>query len=437
MSSSQVDLIGELEWRGLVHQVTERDALAKHLAEPPRVVYCGFDPTADSLTIGNLVPILLLRHFQRAGHRPIVLTGGATGLIGDPSGKDAERSLRTIDEVRANVAAQRKIFERLLAFDGPVSALMRDNYDWTSKIGFIDALRDIGKHFSVNQMVQRDSVRNRLESREQGISYIEFSYMLMQAYDFQYLYEHDGCTIQTAGSDQWGNIVSGIDLIRRTQGLDSEGQNRVFGLTAPLVTKADGSKFGKSEQGAVWLSADRTSPYAFHQFWLNSADEDAVRWLRVFTFLPREEIEQIEREHAAAPHQRAAQRRLADEVTTAVHGCDETERATRAAEVLFGRGDLASLDERTLSEVFAAAPSSDHSVGELESGGAPLIDVLAGTSLASSKGEARKLLTQKSISVNGHKVEDLEATLGSKDLLPGRVVVLRRGKKSWHVTRWS
>ncbi len=432
---ASIDLLEELEWRGLLHQVTEREALEAHLASGSRVVYCGFDPTADSLTIGNLVPILLLRHFQTAGHRPIVLTGGATGLIGDPSGKDAERSLRTIEEVRANVEAQRKIFERLLDFDGPTAARMVDNYDWMSGIGFIEALRDIGKHFSVNQMVQRDSVKKRLESREQGISYTEFSYMLLQAYDFQYLFEKEDCTIQTAGSDQWGNIVSGIDLIRRMHGLDEKGFNRAFGLTAPLITKADGTKFGKTEQGAVWLSAHRSSPYSFHQFWLNTSDDDAVRWLRTFTFLPREEILAIEKTQAEKPSERAAQRALADAVTTLVHGEDETERAKQAAGVLFGRGDLRALDERTLGEVFAAAPSSDHDLDSLDDAGLPVLDILAQTSLASSKGEARKLLNQKGVSLNGNKV-DLESKLTADQLLPGQVAIFRRGKKSWHVTRW-
>lgn len=429
------DLLDALAWRGLLHQVTEREALEKHLASAPRVVYCGFDPTADSLTIGNLVPIILLRHFQRAGHRPLVLMGGATGLIGDPSGKDAERSLRTLDEVQANISAQKKIFERLLDFDGSLAARVVNNYDWMSQMGFIEALREVGKHFSVNQMVQRDSVKKRLESREQGISYTEFSYMLLQAQDFRHLYETEDCTVQMAGSDQWGNIVSGIDLIRRVHGLDEDGHHQAFGLTCPLVTKSDGSKFGKTEQGAIWLTSDRTSPYAFYQFWLNTADSDAVQWLRLFTFLPPEEIEAIEAAFAERPHERAVQTALADAVTTVVHGADETDRAKQAAKVLFGGGDLRALDERTLAEVFAAAPSSDHDLSSLDGDGVPVVDVLAQTSLASSKGEARKLIGQKSISLNGQKIA-ADARLARDELMPGNVAIFRRGKKSWHLTRW-
>jgi tyrosyl-tRNA synthetase len=275
------DLFEDLAYRGLIYQETNPGGLRAHCAEGSRGVYCGFDPTAASLTIGNLVVLLLLRRFQLAGHRPVALMGGGTGLIGDPSGKEAERQIRTHEEVRANIDGQRPIFERILDFSGPAAATLVDNVDWLGKLTFIEALRDIGKHFSVNMMIQKDSVRERLASREQGISYTEFSYMLLQAYDFFHLFAERGVTIQAAGSDQWGNIVAGVDLVRRKR------QAEVYGITAPLVTKADGSKFGKTESGALWLTGERTSPYAFYQFWLNTSDADVERYLKIFTLLDR------------------------------------------------------------------------------------------------------------------------------------------------------
>ena len=267
-----MDLLEDLKWRGLSYQCTNPEELAKHLATGSRQVYGGFDPTADSLTIGNLVPLLLLRRFQLAGHRPVALVGGGTGMIGDPSGKEAERQLMTPETIERHIAGQRRIYERILDFSGASAARLVNNGDWLGKLGFLEVLRDIGKHFSINMMIQKDSVRERLENREQGISYTEFSYMLLQAYDFSYLYAQQGVTLQIAGSDQWGNIVAGVDLGRRTH------RAEVFGLTAPLVTKADGGKFGKTEKGAVWLTEDRTSPYAFYQFWLNSADADVPKF---------------------------------------------------------------------------------------------------------------------------------------------------------------
>jgi len=278
-----MDLLDDLEFRGQLYQQTDAEGLKKHLATP-RKVYAGFDPTKDSLTIGNLVQILLLRRFQAAGHTPVVVIGGGTGMIGDPSGKEAERQILTPEQVALNVAGQRVSYERLLSFTGPNAAQLVNNADWLGKLGFIEALRDIGKHFSVNMMIQKESVRERLHNRDQGISYTEFSYMLLQAYDFSYLLQHHDVTVQAAGSDQWGNIVAGVDLIRRTQ------QREAFGLTTPLVTKADGGKFGKTESGAIWLAAERTSPYAFYQFWVNAADADLPKFLRAFTFFSHEEI---------------------------------------------------------------------------------------------------------------------------------------------------
>jgi tyrosyl-tRNA synthetase len=367
--------------------------------------------------------------------------GGATGLIGDPSGKDAERQLLDRDKVRQNIEAYRPIFERVLDFDSssPNAARIVDNADWLCGIGYIDMLRDVGKHFSVNMMIQKDSVRDRLENREQGISYTEFSYMILQAYDFLHLRRTMDCTVQIAGSDQYGNTVAGIDLIRRDLSGEPEDSPRGYGITAPLLTKSDGSKFGKTESGAIWLSADRTSPYAFHQFWLNTADADVSRYLRWFTFLDREEIESIEQQHAAAAHERLAQRTIASEMTRLIHGQDELDRAEAAAASLFS-GDVASLDEALLDEVFKDVDHSDHSRDTLTGDGVLLVDLLPETSLAGSKREAREFLSNGSVSINGQKLDGdgaLDRRLGAADLLHDRTILLRRGKKTWHATRWQ
>lgn len=433
-------LLSELEWRGQLYQVTDRPALEKHLAEADpgaggRRVYCGFDPTADSLTIGNLVPIMLLRRFQQAGHTPVVVMGGGTGLIGDPSGKEAERLLLDLDAVNRHVESQRRIFEALLDFSGPNAATIVNNDDWLGKITFLEALRDIGKHFSVNQMIQRDSVKSRLEDREHGISYTEFSYMLLQAYDFLHLFRASNVTIQAAGSDQWGNIVSGADLIRRLHGHADAGAPLAFGLTAPLLVKSDGGKFGKTESGAIWLTADRTSPYAFYQFWINADDADVSNYLRIFTDLSRDEIEALEQRHAAAPHEREAQRTLAREVTRMVHGEEALTRAEAASQALFS-GDVAGLDLATLREVFADVPHSDHDKTDMGSDGIPIVDLLPLTSLARSKREAREFLSSGAITLNGERV-GIDDRLTPDRLLHAQVALLRRGKKSWHVTRWS
>ncbi len=429
-----MSFLDELKWRGLLHQTTAEEQLRAHLVTPNRVGYCGFDPTAESLTVGNLVAITLLRHFQRAGHRPIVLLGGGTGLIGDPSGKDSERTLQSREQVEANVAAQRKLFERFLDFAPGLSngARVVNNADWLTKLGYVEVLRDVGKHFSVNAMIQRDSVRTRLESREQGISYTEFSYMLLQAYDYLHLSRTLGCTVQMAGSDQYGNIVAGIDLIRRSaQG----GEHHAFGVTAPLLTRADGKKFGKSEQGAVWLSADKTSPYAFYQFWINVDDADVVAYLRTFSMLSEPEVAAIAAAHAAEPHKREAQRVLARELTALAHGQDELSAAERAADALF-RGDVREIEPRLLDDVLADVPHSEHAKPQLEGEGVALLELLPQTTLVASKREARQFLETGAIAVNGQRAA-LEQRLTSADLVHGKVILLKRGKKNWHLTRWG
>jgi tyrosyl-tRNA synthetase len=423
----------EIAWRGLLHQRTADGALDEHLATPGRVGYCGFDPTSDSLTIGNLVPIQLLAHWQSAGHAPVALVGGGTGLIGDPSGKDDERPLLTREQVEHNVTGQRRIFERLLDFDAGRSNAARvvNNLDWLAPIRLLDFLRDQGKHFSVNAMVQKESIRERLHNRDQGISYTEFSYMLLQAADFQHLHRTIGCTVQMAGSDQYGNITAGIDLIHRTAG----SRAPAFGVTAPLVTRSDGKKMGKSAAGAVWLTADRTSAYAFHQYWINIPDADVGRFLRIFTMLSREEIAGVEAAHQAAPHERSAQRLLARQLTDRLHGETERARAESASEALFGRGDVRSLDPQTLRDVAAEIPHSDHAAAQLDGDGVPLAELLAETTLAGSRREARELLGAGAIAVNGERV-GADRRIGKRDLMGDRLVFLRRGKRQWHVARW-
>ncbi|MBL0921593.1 MAG: tyrosine--tRNA ligase [Phycisphaerales bacterium] len=428
MPPSRHDYLEELRWRGLIHQATDEEATRAHLAES-RHVYCGFDPTADSLTIGNLVPIMMLVHAQRAGHRPVVVMGGATGLIGDPSGKSAERTLQTREMVEGNLHGQRRIFERLLDMSGPHGAVIVNNLDWIGRLSFIDALRDIGKHFSVNVMIQKESVRERLHNRDQGISYTEFSYQLLQAYDFLHLRRELGVTVQVGGSDQWGNIVAGADLVRRVLGEDA------FGVTAPLVTKADGGKFGKTESGAIWLTADRTSPYAMYQFWLNADDRDVPRFLRIFTLLPRADVDALIDVHAMDPGARTAHRALARAATAMIHGDDEAQAAEKAAAALFS-GDVASLPEASLREAFAEAPSSDHSRALLGGEGVSLVDLLVEVGLAKSKRESREFLANGSVSVNGEKVGP-DDPLTPARLLHGGLILLRRGKKNWHVTRWG
>lgn len=422
-----MDLLADLEFRGQLYQQTDAQGLREHLAQP-RKVYAGFDPTKDSLTIGNLVQILLLRRFQAAGHTPVVVMGGGTGMIGDPSGKEAERQILSPEQVALNVAGQRVSFERLLSFSGPNAAQLLNNADWLGKLGFIEALRDIGKHFSINMMIQKDSVRERLHNRDQGISYTEFSYMLLQAYDFSYLLQHHGVTLQAAGSDQWGNIVAGVDLIRRTQ------QREAFGLTTPLVTKADGGKFGKTESGAIWLSPERTSPYAFYQFWVNAADADVPKFLRTFTFFSHEEILRLEAEHRDNPGARSAHRALATHMTELLHGREGLEQAQKATEALFS-GNVTELSPAAIADLFGSAPEVTLAKAKLSGEGYPLVDVLVEGGVVKSKREAREFLSNGAILVNGRS-PGAEARVTSDWLLHDEVLLARRGKKLWHVVRF-
>jgi tyrosyl-tRNA synthetase len=423
-----MELLDDLAFRGLIHQQTNPEGLRAHLSSS-RAVYCGFDPTKDSLTIGNLVPILLLRRFQQAGHRPVVIMGGGTGMIGDPSGKDAERQLLSLEQIEHNVAGQRVTFERLLDFDGPNGALLLNNADWLTGLGYLEVLRDVGKYFSINMMIQKDSVRDRLQNREQGISYTEFSYMLLQAYDFLHLFDQHSVTLQVCGSDQWGNVVGGIDLIRRKH------QAEAFGLTAPLVTKADGGKFGKTEAGAVWLHESRTSPYAFYQFWLNTPDADVLKYLNIFSFFSHDELNRLSSEHEANPGARAAHRALAEHMTELLHGEVGLAHARAASQALFS-GDVGSLPRATLEELFQSAPSIKLPKSRLEGEGISAIDFLLEAAVVKSKREARELLSSNAISISARKA-DAETRITTEWLLFGEIALIRRGKKTWHVARFE
>ncbi|HPO16146.1 MAG TPA: tyrosine--tRNA ligase [Candidatus Hydrogenedentes bacterium] len=421
-------LFEELSWRGFISQTTHEE-LPAELEKGPITLYCGFDPTADSLHIGSLLPILGLAHFQRAGHRPIVLVGGGTGLIGDPSGKADERTLLTKETAEKNAAGIRRQLEHFVTFDGPSAAILLNNADWLCQLSLVDFLRDIGKHFSVNVMLNKESVRQRLQDREHGISYTEFTYSLLQAYDFLYLCEHHNCRLQVGGSDQWGNIVAGMDLSRRLLG------KATFGLTFPLVTKTDGTKFGKTESGNVWLDPNRTSPYKFYQFWINQADADTPKYLRYFTFMTPEEIADLERQIQEEPHKRAAQRALAEHVTQLVHGHDALENAIKASQAMFG-GDLKGLDESTLLDVFSEVPSTALSRGTL-SAGRTWLDVLAESGIFTSKGEGRRMIKNGGLYVNNERIDAEDAKLTEQCLLTGAMAVVRVGKKNYHLLRFS
>ncbi|MDE0062929.1 MAG: tyrosine--tRNA ligase [Gammaproteobacteria bacterium] len=411
-----------LDRRGLVTQVSDRKGLEEHLAGSPRTLYCGFDPTADSLHIGSLVPLLALRRFQVEGHRPILLLGGATGLIGDPSFRDDERGLNDETVVGGWVEKIRRQVEPFLDFEGDSGAIMANNLDWTRGMDVISFLRDVGKHFSVNAMIQRDSVRNRLDRAGAGISYTEFSYMLLQANDYLELARRHGCSLQVGGSDQWGNIVSGIDLVRRRLRRD------VFALTVPLITRSDGAKFGKTAEGAVWLDPVRTSPYRFYQYWLNSGDADVIKYLKFFTFLDLEEIDTLTGELREAPGKRAAQTRLAEEVTELVHGRQALRSARRITGCLFG-GALEMLEQGDLEQLRLDGMDCT----EVPAGRVGLLAALADAGLAGSRGAARRLVEAGGISVNGAVQEDAGRILDFSDALHGRYYLLRRGKKSWHL----
>ena len=411
-----MNLLEDLAFRGQLYQVTDQDALNERLNTGPISLYCGFDPTADSLTIGNLVQIMLLRRFQLAGHRPIALVGGGTGLIGDPSGKAQERTLNTADIVEQWSARIRGQIEPFLDFDGPAAARMANNYDWLGSLGAIELMRDVGKHFPVPFMLAKESVSSRLAS---GISYTEFSYMILQSYDFLELYRRQQCQLQVGGSDQWGNITAGTELIRRAD------SGRAFGLTCPLVTNADGTKFGKTEKGTIWLSAKRTSPYEFYQFWMGSDDRSVVSYLKTFTFLSHGEILDLEKSVAENPGQREAQRTLAALVTELVHGKDAAQKAERISRALF-YGELTQLLEDEIEEAFY-----DVSTHAMEGAESPLINLLMDASVASSKRQARQDITSGAIYLNGERCTDLDHTVRKADGLHGRYIVIRRGKNKY------
>ena len=421
-------LFEELTWRGFVSQVTHEE-LGDLLAKESFSLYCGFDPSADSLHIGSLLPIMGLVHFQRRGHKPVVLIGGGTGLIGDPSGKTQERQLLTKKQVEANLAGIRLQLERFLSFDGANAAVMVNNGDWLCNLPLVDFLRDIGKHFSVNVMLAKESVRARINDRDHGMSFTEFSYSLLQAYDFLHLSDAHGCRLQVGGSDQWGNIVAGMDLIRRLR------DRPAFGLTFPLVTKSDGAKFGKSESGNIWLDAARTSPYKFYQFWINQADADIPRWLRFFTLLDLAVIEDLERQIAQEPEKRAAQRRLAEEVTRLVHGEAALKNALQATQAMFG-GALRGLDEATLEDVFSEVPTSHLSASE-RTAERLLVDVLVQCGVFASKGEARRLIESGGLYLNNERVDAIDMKWSENCLCTSHIAVVRKGKKNYHVLKFA
>lgn len=420
------DIYQTLADRGFLFDCTDAAEFRKLTNAQSVGVYNGFDPTADSLHIGHLLPILGLKHFQLAGHKPIALVGGATGMIGDPSGKSAERNLLTLDQVRHNVECLRSIFARFLDFDGPAAARVRNNYDWLGSFGFLDFLRDVGKHFRLGDMLGKDSVKSRLNS-EAGISYTEFSYMLLQAYDFKHLLEHDDCPVQSGGQDQWGNITAGTELIRRTLGKPA------FGITFPLLTTSSGAKFGKTEGGAVWLDADKTPVFDFYQFWVRTEDRDVERLLKLFTLLPLDEIADIAAQHAAAPEKRTGQKRLALEVTALVHGADEARKAQDAAAALYDTA-LTNLSDAKLRELFPEVPSVTMARADLEAG-APIADVLVKAGLAASKKEAGRLLEQGGLYLNNQPWPAERRTLTLDHLASESMLVLRAGKKRFCLVR--
>lgn len=422
-------VLDSLKQRGMFSQVTNEAEVAKMLDTPGNAIYVGFDPTADSLHVGHMLPIMGLAMLQRVGHVPIALVGGATGMVGDPSGRSTERNLLTADEVRHNSECIRKQLAHFLDFDASNAAIMVNNADWTEKLTAIEWLRDVGKHFTINYMLAKESVKRRVEDRENGVSYTEFSYMILQSYDFLQLFKRLNCRLQAGGSDQWGNITAGIDLIRRVTG------GEAFGITFPLVTTSSGEKFGKSAGNAVWLDPARTSPYRFYQYWLQTEDADVKKFLGFFSFLPWEEIEAIAAEHMAAPERRVGQRRLAEEVTRLVHGEDELQRAMNASKALFG-GSLDGLEKRDLDDIFADVPSATLERGEI-GGGIGIVDLLVRSGMCTSNGEARRLVQGGGIYVNNERVGDATATFGNDALLADSVIVLRSGKKNYRLVRFG
>ena len=420
--------IEELRWRGMIHDYMP--GLEEHLNEGSRAAYVGFDPTADSLHIGNLVSILMLRHFQIQGHKPIALVGGATGMIGDPSGKSKERNLLDEKTLKHNQDAIQKQLSRFLDFEAKEgrSAEIVNNYDWMKSFSFIDFIRDVGKHITVNYMMAKDSVKKRLSSdSSEGMSFTEFTYQLVQGFDFWHLYKNYDCSLQMGGSDQWGNITTGTELIRRI------GSGKGFALTCPLITKADGTKFGKTEQGNVWLDRNRTSPYKFYQYWLNSSDVDAENFIKIFTFLDQQTVEQLIEEHRTAPHMRILQQRLADEITILVHSQEDLDKAKQASQLLFGKStteDLKALDVETLLDVFEGVPQAQIQRDEIDQGLDMIAALSAKTGFLSSNGDARRELKQNSISVNKNKVS-ADFVIGVQDLIQDKYILIQRGKKNY------
>jgi tyrosyl-tRNA synthetase len=420
------NVLVELEWRGLIYDKVE--GLERLLAEQKVTIYNGFDATADSLHVGHMVPLIALARLQRFGHHPIALAGGGTSMIGDPSGKADERQLLEPQQVAANVEAIKPQLARFLDFEVASNpARVMNNADWLLSLNLVDFLRDIGKHFTVNYMLAKESVSARID-REVGISFTEFSYMLFQAYDFLYLYDHEGCLLQTGGSDQWGNITAGVELIRRMRTAS------VYGMVYPLITKADGTKFGKTESGSVWLSAERTSPYRFYQYWLNTSDQDVIPYLKYFTFLEQAEIEELAYAVQEQPERRQAQQSLAKVMTEIVHGPTALSHAEQASQVLFG-GDVAGLSGAEIQDIFAEVPSSEIPHDRLAAGGMNILELLADSGVTQSKGEARRLIDSGGIYLNNRSVSAIDVMINAQDLLDGRFLVLRRGRKNYHLIR--
>ncbi|SDL69747.1 tyrosine--tRNA ligase [Kriegella aquimaris] len=424
------NFVAELKWRGMLHDVMP--GTEEHLLKDMQSAYVGIDPTADSLHIGHLVGVMMLRHFQLAGHKPYALVGGATGMIGDPSGKSSERNLLDEKTLRHNQDALKAQLSRFLDFesDAANAAVLVNNYDWMKDFSFLDFIRDVGKHITVNYMMAKDSVKKRLSAEaKEGMSFTEFTYQLVQGYDFLHLFQEYDCSLQMGGSDQWGNITTGTELIRRI------GGGKGYALTCPLITKADGTKFGKTESGNVWLDAQRTSPYKFYQYWLNTSDEDAVKYIKIFTFLSKEEIDGLIQEHQEMPHLRIVQKRLAEEITVMVHSQEDLDNAVQASAILFGKStseDLKKLDEKTFLDVFDGVPQAEIPISELENGLDMIGALAAKTGFLGSNGEARRELKQNSISVNKEKVKE-DYVISTADLINDKFVLLQRGKKNYFV----
>jgi tyrosyl-tRNA synthetase len=419
-----MDLLKDLQWRGIVYQQTDEDGLKETLENEKISLYCGMDPTGDSMHIGHLLPFLTLRRFQNHGHRPIVLVGGATGLIGDPKATE-ERTLQTIEQVQHNVNCLTEQLKTIFDFEGENGAVMVNNYDWTKSLDIISFLRDYGKHIGINYMLAKDTIATRLES---GISFTEFTYTILQGMDFKHLFENHQCRLQIGGSDQWGNITTGLELIRKMM---PEG-SKAFGMTIPLVTKSDGTKFGKTESGAVWLDAEKTTPYEFYQFWINTADADVVKYLKFFTFLTREEIEALEVSVQEEPHLRKAQKALAEEMTRMIHGEDALEQAIKITDALFS-GDVKALSAEEIKQGFKDVPSFEHASGE-EIG---LVDLLVAAGISPSKRQAREDVSNGAVSLNGEKVTETDYLVGGKDRIEGQFTIVRRGKKKYFMIKYG